>query len=93
MNGVGKSICYAILNSPAVNTIYIRKTKGSIVIVISPLMKDQVRLFNQKGIRVHGVRTLGLGSDHDGKNVEEVVQGAESIKWTQPHISDFCPQC
>ena len=43
------------------NTIYIWKTKGSIVIVISPLialMKDQVRLFNQKGIRVHGVRML-----------------------------------
>ena len=47
--GAGKSICYAIL--PLLFDT-ITKTKGSIVIVISPLialMKDQVRLFNQKG--------------------------------------------
>ena len=69
--GAGKSICYAIL--PLLFDT-IRKTKGSIVIVISPLialMKDQVRLFNQKGIRAAYV-----GSDYGGGNV---IQGEYQV--------------
>ena len=69
--GAGKSICYAIL---LLLFDTIRKTKGSIVNIISPLlalMKDQARIFNEKGIC-----TACIGSDHGDENVdEEVLQG------------------
>lgn len=73
--GAGKSICYAIL--PLLFDT-IKKTKGSIVIVTSPLlalMKDQARIFNEKGIR-----TVYIESDHDDANAdEEVMQGEYQV--------------
>ena len=60
-------------------------------------MKDQVRLFNQKEIRVAYV-----GSDYSGGNVEEVIQGEYQVllfgperillssKWREMLLSSLC---
>ena len=70
--GYGKSLWYGCL--PGVYDL-IRQFKGSIVIVVSPLlalMKDQVESFTKRG-----VSSAYVSSDQDKQCVDNVIEGVQ----------------
>ena len=77
--GYGKSLCYGCL--PGVYDL-IRQVKGSIVIVVSPLlalMKDQVDSFVKRG-----VSSAYVSSDQDKQCVDNVIEGKYQLVYISP---------
>ena len=77
--GSGKSLCYCLL--PGVFD-EIHHSKGSIVIVVSPLvalMKDQVRCMTERD-----VRAVFVGDADDDSSVDEICEGKYQLVFMSP---------
>ena len=84
--GSGKSLCYSIL--PKVFN-RVRKTSGSIVIIVSPLvllMKDQIHSMEAKGIKsVFVTKNTAKDSDSDDSAFEQqLYEGSFQVVVFQP---------
>ncbi|MCG8623522.1 MAG: DEAD/DEAH box helicase [Proteobacteria bacterium] len=84
--GSGKSLCYSIL--PKVFD-RVRKTSGSIVIVVSPLvslMKDQVHSLETKGIKsVFVTKDTAKDSESDDSSFEQqLYEGSFQVVFFSP---------
>lgn len=75
--GSGKSLCYSCL---PYTSEYLRHSTSSLILVVSPLMKDQVATLGNKGLRTVYV----CGSEMEECVVEELHQDLYKVVMFSP---------